>query len=137
MRVHIPSVFIFLLAFSGGLFFQLPEANGLTGPSVSYGSNPVVSVGDYINNSHPFSISAPSASGLLITDIHLSGSGDMILYATLSNGIQVGRWQVQSGAPIYTSMRSGILIPAGETLTFSSNTNYYTASATISGHYVH
>ena len=138
MRLHTPSVLIVSIIFLLGFFFQLSEASGISGSSISYGSNPVVSVGDYINGGHSFSISAPQTSGLLITDIHLSnGSGDSIIYAKLSNNTMLGRWHVLGGSPISTTMSSGILVPAGDTLTFSSSTNYYTTSATISGHYVH
>ena len=138
MRLHTPSVLIVSIVFLLGFLFQFSEARGISGPSISYGSNPVLSAGDYINANHSFSISAPQDSGLLITDIHLSnGSGDSIIYAKLNNNTMLGRWHVLGGSPISLAMKSGLLVPAGDTLTLSSSTNYYTTSATISGHYVH
>ena len=137
MRVHIPSLFVVLLAFGAGLFFQFPEAKGLSGPSISYGSNPVVSFGGAINTNNSLSISAPQNSNLLITDVYLgNGNGDAIVHARLSNNTELGRWHVVGSAPIVQTMRSGILIPAGETLTLSSTTTYYTVTATLSGYYV-
>ena len=133
------------LLITTGLF--LPVANGLGTPSVQLGSNPVF---NYAGSGYVPGVgfsqviaTAPTNMDMRITDIQLSSCCDGSGYGsnvtlTTSSGTVIGRWSVNRNTSIVISMESGLIVPAGESVTLSAernNSNVY-VYYTFSGQYV-
>jgi hypothetical protein len=140
---------IFLVSFSFLFTFGLltHEANGLGTPSIELGSNPVFNyAGSGYVTSTGFSqliATAPSSMDMRITDIQLSSCCDNNAYGsnvtlTTSSGTVIGRWSVNRNTSIITSMESGLIVPAGESITLTAQRNNYSVYIyyTFSGQYV-
>jgi len=94
--------------------------------------------------------SAPSNKDLIITDIILTtasfcGSDGYDVILTTSGGAQIGMFRLSSGygnssshyvSNVIANLNSGLVLPAGETLTISNNTSYQSCRTnyTISGY---
>jgi len=134
-----------LLAFLLGLSVAVPNAVGLGSPAVMMGSNPVFSfAGSNYTGSSGFTqtlATAPNDMDMRITDVQISSSIDSNggnVSLTTSGGASIGRWSVPRDAPIVASMKSGLIVPAGESLIISGarNNSSITIYYTISGQYV-
>lgn len=135
-----------LLSFLLGLSFVVPHAVGLGGPAVNYGANPVFSFGGsgYAGSAGFTQIiaTAPSDMDMRITDVQISSSfyteGGNVSLMT-SGGAMIGRWSAGRDSPVIASMKSGLIVPAGEDVSISGwrNSSSVTIYYTFSGQYVH
>ena len=100
----------------GALFFSVPTALVLNSPAVGLGVNPV------------FSLSVCCDNYTYGGDVFLSTSGGTVL----------GQWSLNRNAPVVASMKSGLVVPAGEDFVLSAgrNINGVTLNYAISGQYV-
>ena len=143
-------------AFLGGPVFAIP------GPTVSYGANPVWSVGGDMGNAYDGGTASPSISvagqDTVITDLTIThGRYDYIEFgcayflelttstetiAKYSIQLVVGNWRPIE--PFNFTMQSGIRVPDGETLTMTATFDYSgdqnrcqasTIHYTLSGYY--
>ncbi len=137
-------------------------ALAIPGPTVSYGANPVWSVGGDVGNAYAGGTASPSISvagqDAVITDLVIThGRYDYYEFAcfyllelsTSSGTLAKYYVQAESGswtslAPFSISMRSGIRVPDGETLTLTATGEYSNNSSrclattihyTLSGYY--
>ena len=159
---HFQLGLIATLAIGLGTSLSSAQAVGYpAGAAVSLGSNPVVSSGGQLAGSDSASpLTAPADSSLVITSVVLSAfdpsSGCMgNSSVVISDGTSdVGRFVVGLGRPGHSSfssydpvlvanLPSGIVIPAGATLTLTSTQHYQSAcddgtlniEYTVSGYY--
>ena len=122
-----------------GLGFSLSssEAIGYPASAVSLSTNPVWSVGGTPSTTE--TLTAPADQDMIITDVHMSNTAGHWLYLEMVlSGVSVAAFASESSnqRPA-TSFRSGIRVPAGETLTMNFS-GYYglgTVRHTISGYY--
>ena len=130
----------FLLLCGAVFLHSLNSANALPhGPTVSLGSNPIVSVAGSGSNSALLTV--PTDSALIITDIELTNSnaygGDTIRLQD-TNGTVYGEWYLHHRSSpsclIVISKASGIYIPAGTQLSLASAS---TVNYNFSGYYAH
>ena len=136
--MNIKTLTIALVGFLG-MYTLGSHALALDTPAVDLGSNPVFTLsGQAYASGTPFSsviATAPSNLDMLITDIQLSSccatEGSNVTLTT-SSGTIIGRWSVGMNTPFSAAMVSGLLLPAGESLTLSATRNnasnyvYYT-----------
>ena len=149
-------------ALVGSFILLSAPAFAIPGPSVSYGANPVWSVGGDIGNAYDGGTASPniSVSGqdTVITDLIIThGRYDYFEFAcfyllemsTSSGTLAKYYVQAESGTwtsldPFSVSLRSGIRVPDGETLTMtatlehSNNTTRCQSTTihyTLSGYY--
>jgi len=137
-------------------------ALAIPGPTVSYGANPVWSVGGDMGNAYDGGTASPSISvagqDTVITDLTIThGRHDYVEYGCLyflelttstetvakySIQLVVGNWSPIQ--PFNFTMRSGIRVPDGETLTLTATNDYAnnttrcqasTIHYTLSGYY--
>ena len=136
---------VVLLSFLLGLSAAVPQAIGLGSPAVNYGSNPVFSVaGSGYASSGGFTqtiATAPSDMDMRITDVQISASNDTYggnVTLMTSGGVTIGRWSAGRDSPLVASMKSGLIVPAGEDITLSGwrNNSSVTIYYTFSGQYV-
>lgn len=112
-------------------------------PSIDMGSNPIFTFSGqgYASGTAFTQIlgTAPSDKDMRITDIHLTSCCDSYAYGsqislTTTSGAVIGRWSVNRNTPFVASMESGLVVPAGESVTLSATRNnnsvyvYYTFS---------
>ena len=95
--------------------------------------------------------SAPSHSDIVITDVILTtasfcGSDGYDVTLTTGTGTDIGKFRLSSGyannsshhvGNVIASLRSGLVLPAGESLELSSNTGYQSCKTdyTLSGYH--
>ena len=106
--------------------------------AIDYGSNPVLSKGGYAsNNTGDVTIfSAPADQDIMITDYEITTnySYGCTPSLRLASGGILAFWSINAARHIEASKRSGLRVPAGDSVIFSpscSSSVYYT----ISGHY--
>ena len=116
------------------------------------GSNPFFSWAGQVNNGATVTAgSAPSHSDIVITDIILTtasfcGSDGYDITLTTSAGTDIGKFRLSAGyannsshhvSNVIASLRSGLVLPAGENLQVSSSTGYQTCRTdyTLSGYH--
>ena len=132
------------------LIFSIGNATAFQSPSISLGSNPIFST--YLDDcsSTSSSVTVPMMiQVLVITDIGSSAfASETITLATASSG-NLGKFQIQKHSSPYNhtnhgsvmfsitdtflELKSGIVVPGGETLLVSCGQN----QVTISGYYAH
>jgi hypothetical protein len=124
------------------LTMMIQNATALPSPSIDMGSNPIFTLSGQGYAGGTFSqviATAPVDKDMRITDIHLTSCCDSYAYGsqitlTTSSGSIIGRWSVNRNTPFVASMESGLVIPAGESITLSATRNnnsvyvYYTFS---------
>lgn len=124
---------------SVGLGFSLSssEAIGYPAAAVSMGSNPVWSVGG--TPSATETLTAPADQDMIITDVHMSNTdGHWLHLEMFLDGVSIAGFASEnSNHRIASPFRSGIRVPAGETLTMHFSGYYGLSSVrhTISGYY--
>jgi len=128
---------ITVLAFALGIAVSSKPASGYpAGPVISYGANPLWTLGG--NTGSTAIISAPADQDMVITDLILSPGYSTLGVATLtaSSGTVMGQFYLQSYSSIERHVRhafaGGIRIPRGESVTLTSDTTVYYS---ISGYY--
>ena len=123
-----------------GLGFSLSSSDAVgypSGPAVSFGTNPVFSVGGSVDGSGSASIvTAPADQDIVVTDVHLQSyttdrcrrahrsflqiaGGSAVAHFETSSAYSEGGFYDpvnSSGSLVNQSFGSGILVPAGETL---------------------
>jgi hypothetical protein len=146
-----------------GLALSTSTAIGYpAGPSVSYGSNPIISSGGVVYPDESTSLfTAPADQDVIVTDVLLSSSSNSYCMRahqstlTLSSGTVVGKfdtssswakqysdWTSSPGLSVNHTYGSGVRVPAGETLMLSASTSWnvgscsgiYGVSYSISGY---
>ncbi len=123
-----------------GLGFSLASTQAIgypAGSAISTGSNPVWSIGGSPGATE--TLTAPSDQDMVITDVHLANTdGNWLRVHMHHSGTSVAAF-TSDGTTDRTkaSLRSGIRVPAGETLNMSFEGYYGLSSAryTISGYY--
>jgi hypothetical protein len=127
-------------ALAMGLGFSLSSSDAVGYPAasaISMGTNPVWSMGGVPSPTE--TITAPPDQDMVITDVHWSNSDAQWLRLEMSlSGVGVAGF-VSDGNNDRTSvsLRSGIRVPAGQTLNMNFD-GYYglsTSKYTISGYY--
>ena len=125
------------LAIGLGFSLSSSDAIGYPASAVSLGSNPVWSVGGTPSSTEP--LTAPADQDMIITDVHFANTdGHWLHLEMLVSGVSVAGFASEnSNYRPATSFRSGIRIPAGETLTMNFTAYYGLSSVrhTISGYY--
>jgi len=116
------------------------------------GSNPFFSwAGQATYSSTLTAGSAPSHSDIIITDIILTtasfcGSDGYDISLTTTAGDEIGKFRLSAGyannsshhvSNVVANLRSGLVVPAGESLSITSNTSYQSCKTnyTLSGYY--
>lgn len=147
---HFQVFLIAALAAGLGATLSSNDAVGYpAGPAVSLGSNPIWSSGGTIRNTDSFaadavSLTAPVGQDLVVTDIWmLSSDGEGSLRFSSADGEVLGIFKsFDDGSyggrkPLSVQLKSGIRVPAGETVTVTSPGSYSTAARpyTLSGYY--
>ena len=131
------------------LIFSIGNATAFQSSSISLGSNPIFST--YLDDcsSTSSSVTVPADQVLVITDVGSSAfDSETITLSTASSG-NLGRFQIQKhsspynhtnhGSVMYSitdtflDLKSGIVVPGGETLLVHCSQN----QVTISGYYAH
>jgi hypothetical protein len=118
--------------------------------SVSIGSNPVLSwAGQLSYSSNDTAGNAPSGYDVILTDIILTtssfcGSDGYDVTLTTSSGTRIGQFRLtsnygnQSGytSNVIANLNSGLVVPAGESLTIAANHSYQNCKLdyTLSGY---
>ena len=147
-RFHIGLVAVLAL----GLGFSLSSSEAIgypSGTTVSMGENPVWSVGGQHSSSAPhIVITAPDDQDAVVTDVVLSfGCGSCTSQVDLKAGGQnlgsfmyrqlehygASRSHTSTPVPIAHSYRSGLHVPAGESLTIE--VSYSAVNYSLSGYY--
>ena len=130
------------------------DATAYPSGAVSYGSNPIVSVGGSISSGDVISpITAPTGSDLIISDVFISSSNylyyesymcGMTLKFEDTSGNTLAQFRVGGGSgngvDVAQSMISGVRLPAGETLTITASTpsgflGCHSSDYTLAGYY--
>ena len=147
---HFQIALIAALAAGLGAALTSNDAIGYpAGPAVSLGSNPIWSSGGTIRNtglypSDAFPLSAPVDQDMVVTDIWMfSSDGEGSLQFISADGEVLGFFKAfDDGSyggrkPLNVQLKSGIRVPAGETVTVTSPDSHSTASRpyTLSGYY--
>ena len=132
----------FLILCAAVFVHSLRAANAFPqGPSASYGSNPVFSFSSTACATGDTATTVPSDQILVITDIILggtdgeavqlkTGSGTLLGYFNSVNAWSQGNFNHFFVDRVY-SLRSGIVVPAGEDLVLYCENNHLT----VSGYY--
>ena len=125
----------------GFLVRSFPPAQAFNGPTVSLGSNPLVSFAGQGNSTL---LTVPSDRDLVLTDFDFcntnsSNYGHHNIYLKDVAGNVYGRWWLRKSyselVSLSISKQSGLLIPAGTELIFDEGGSNY-VTYTISGYYV-
>jgi len=144
-----------ITAFFFGLFLSSNSATAYPSSTVSLGSNPIVSEGGAFSDDGTADLfTTYSGSNIVITDIVFSMSLDntnscltsFVGSFILSSGTKLGElavgmnnpsWGAGNLSPIASiQLGSGILIPAGETMTLHMNRRYITGCGDAQVHYI-
>ncbi len=123
-----------------GLGFSLASSQAIGYPAgavVSMGSSPLWSVGGTPGPSE--TLTAPSDQDMIITDVHWSNSdGHWLRVDMLLSGAPVAAFASDNTSDrTEVSLKSGIRVPAGETMTLNFESYYGLANSryTLSGYY--
>jgi hypothetical protein len=123
-----------------GLGFSLASSSAVgypAGAAVSMGSNPVWSIGGLPEATE--SLTAPAGQDMIITDVHFANTDSQWIRVEMALADDtVAAFTSDSGPDrVPVSLRSGIRIPAGETMTIGFTAYYGLSSVryTISGYY--
>ena len=152
-KISFFSLIVFLL--SCALFlFQQPQAEALPStPTISYGQNPIVTIGGSVADGENTTIfTAPTDHDIIVTDLILTSfksnmgckashkselvlsSGEILGHFETETGFYNGTHGGSSGFGIQHNFQSGLRIPAGETLSlFVTQSNSYGGSCSPSG----
>lgn len=134
---------------AAGLGFSLASSDAVgypAGAAVSYGSNPVWSIGGTINRdgTGDVTLSAPADQDMVVTDVFFNpvyGAG--YLNFTAADGTRLAYLRAQDGSTgtdegnLDLHFRSGIRVPAGTSVTVTSADSEYSYARpyTLSGYY--
>ena len=129
---HFQLGLISALSIGLGLALSSSPAIGYpSGPVVSTGSSPIMNTGGYITDYGWNTVmTAPAEHDLVVTDVVFSsdhsGAGDPDL--RLSTGENVGQFYIfggsyHSGGVVHLDLKTGIRVPAGESLQLNTNTS--------------
>jgi len=117
-------------------------AQAFNGPTVSLGSNPLVS---FAGKGNATLITVPLDRDMVLTDFDFSNTdsgnyGHHTVYLKDPQGNVYGQWWLRKSyselVDMSISKQSGLLIPAGTELVFDEGGSNY-VTYTISGYYVH
>jgi len=159
-KITSPPVLFTALGLGLGLLasqvLSVPDAAGYpAGAAVSYGANPLMSVGGSAGSS-TLAFTAPSDQQVVVTDVVLTATGYYGSYSpcnsavtlTTSGGETLGSFQMTSNTTpnaarnftpttVQHTFGSGLPVPAGEDLSISASTGSgsCTVRYTLSGYY--
>ena len=147
---HFQIAVIAALALGLGAALSSNDAIGYpSSPAISLGSNPIWSSGGTMRNTELYPmdavlLNAPPDQDMVVTDIWMfSSDGEGSLQFTSADGEVLGLFKAfDDGSyggrtPLNVQLKSGIRVPAGETVTVTSPNSYSTASRpyTLTGYY--